>query len=107
MWQVDVFAFAAPVGRVACACVDHAAHGFHVGGGVGAAQVGCFDVPFFGVVVDDDAAGFGWFGVLLLFGFDFAVFDFDEPEEGAGCPMQSDATFEHAGVAEQPGGNGG
>ncbi len=59
-----------------------------------------FDFPFFGVVVDDDAARFGSSFLLFLFDSNFIGRDFDEPEEGAGGPMEAGGfCFEQTDIA--------
>ena len=105
--QVGVGGFAAPVGRVAAAGVDHHAHGAQVVLGVGGVELGGDGFPALGLVLDDDGAGIGRGAVLLLLFHDLVGGDGDQPQEGAHCPVEADTVFEHAGVALQPGDHGG
>jgi hypothetical protein len=83
--------------------IYHVADGFEVVLGVAGLEGGAFDVPGFGVVMNDDAAGVGRAAVLLALGVYLIRRDAHEPEKGAGGPMGTDAVFQHSGVAEQPG----
>ncbi len=103
--QVGVAAFAAPVGRVADG-VDHVPDRLHIPTGVMAAEVGRLDLPFLGVVLDDDGAGFGRPGIFTLLSFHAIGWDGNEPEKASDGPMEPDAVLKHAGIAEHPGNDG-